>query len=335
MATVRKRSWKLGDTTKTAWLVDYQDRQGKRRFKTFKRKKDADAYLDKVKAELHLGTHTPDSESITVEQIAELWLQSCRTGDADRAPLERSTINEYEAHLRMYICDPDMGVGHVKLSRLEYADVTALYSRMADIGRSQAMRFRVRQTLSALLSFAVEQGKVSRHVIRDVSRRRKRRQSREKHEIVIPTKDELRRMIEAARGRFRPFLLTAVFAGLRASELRGLPWRHVDLTDAILRVRQRADRWNVIGPPKSQAANRDIPLAPIVANALREWRLQCPRSSLDLVFPTSRGTVQSATNTRRRELAPLQMTLGIVNGHGRAKYGLHALRHAAASLFID
>ena len=34
--------------------------------------------------------------------------------------------------------------------------------------------------------------------------------------------------MNAAEGRWRPFLLTAIFTGLRASELRGLRWDDVD-----------------------------------------------------------------------------------------------------------
>jgi integrase len=57
-------------------------------------------------------------------------------------------------------------------------------------------------------------------------------------------------MLEHAEGRWRPFIVTVVFTGLRASEMRGLRQQDVDLEDAVLTVRQRADRWNTIGDPK-------------------------------------------------------------------------------------
>src|SRR5215472_3481644 len=41
--------------------------------------------------------------------------------------------------------------------------------------------------------------------------------------VVIPTKDEIRAMLQHA-GRLRPLLITVIFTGLRASELRGLTW---------------------------------------------------------------------------------------------------------------
>ena len=50
-----------------------------------------------------------------------------------------------------------------------------------------------------------------------------------------------------------PLALTAVFTGLRASKLRGLRWQDIDLNKRKLHVRQRADRFNDIGKPKTEA----------------------------------------------------------------------------------
>jgi integrase len=72
-----------------------------------------------------------------------------------------------------------------------------------------------------------------------------------------------------------------MFSGMRASELRGLPWTNVDLDAGVIHVRQRADAWGKIGKPKSKAGSRDIPLAPIVINTLREWKVLCPKRETD------------------------------------------------------
>jgi integrase len=77
--------------------------------------------------------------------------------------------------------------------------------------------------------------------------------------------------------------VTAIFTGMRLSELRGLVWRDVDLEAGIIHVRQRANAWGIMGPPKSKAGKRDIPLAPIVMNTLRSWRSS---SQGELVFGT-------------------------------------------------
>jgi integrase len=76
--------------------------------------------------------------------------------------------------------------------------------------------------------------------------------------VDIPTPDEIKRIVHAATGRVRPFLVTVIFTGLRSSELRGLRWSDVDRKNGELHVRQRADRYNEIGKPKSESGERVI-----------------------------------------------------------------------------
>jgi integrase len=184
-------------------------------------------------------------------------------------------------------------------------------------------------------------GKVSRNVVRDVPHRRHgaaaaRHKVQLEVGVDIPSKDEIRLMLATVQGRWRPLNITAIFSGLRASELRGLRWDpDVDLDKAILHVRQRADRFGSIGSPKSAAGRRSVPLAPIVVNTLREWKLACPRGPLGLVFPNSVGKVESLSTIHYRCLGPLQRSLRLTATGKGPKYGLHSLRHFAASMFIE
>jgi len=188
-------------------------------------------------------------------------------------------------------------------------------------------------SLGSILGHAMTGGLVARNVVAEQPKQHRKRQrkvdGRQRRNleagIDFPTTEELRALL-AANGRWRPFILTAIFTGLRASELRGLMWNDVELDKAVLHVRQRADRWNVLGAPKSDSGKRDVPLVPMVVNALREWRLACPQG--ELVFPTGNGTIWSLPNLYR-SLGPVQR-----ERIGKT-YGLHALRHAAASLFIQ
>src|SRR6516225_6092383 len=92
MATVRKRTWQSGVETKSAWIADYFDQNGKRRQKTFERQRDAKAWLAKTLHEVSEGIHTPESGSITVIEAAQLWL--------DRSSLlEQSTRRQYKSHV--------------------------------------------------------------------------------------------------------------------------------------------------------------------------------------------------------------------------------------------
>src|SRR5262249_3053533 len=150
-------------------------------------------------------------------------------------------------------------------------------------------------------------------------------------------------IIAALSDRWRPLILTTIFTGLRASEIRGLRWANVDLSKRELHVVERADEYNQLGRPKSGSGERTVPLTPMVVSALREWKLQCPNGNLGLVFPTERGLVQGLTIIINRGVVPTQIEAGVTTtvagAHGvpikRAKYpGLHALRHFYASWCI-
>src|SRR4030095_3384504 len=88
----------------------------------------------------------------------------------------------------------------------------------------------------------------------------------------VPSVEEIQTILTKAEGRWRPLLVTAVFTGMRSSELRGLTWGDVDLKKKIIHVRQRANLWGEIGAPKSMAGHREIPMSPPVINTLREWK---------------------------------------------------------------
>lgn len=330
MASIRKRTWGGG---KTAYVADYTDQHGKRHIKTFSTKKAADAWLVAARHEVSHGVHTPASASLTVAEAGALWIEQ---GEIDG--LERSTLMQYRQHLDYHIRP---FVGATKLADLSPAAVQAFRNRLIAEGRSRVMAAKVVASLGALLAHALSIGKVGRNVVRDQSRQTRRHARLEKrHEkrlqvgVDIPTKDEIRAMLAHADGGWRPLIVTAIFTGLRASELRGLQWCDVGLDAGELTVRQRADRWGIVGSPKSDAGKRVVPLAPAVVNALREWRLACPKGDADLVFPNGKGRVQQLTAIHYRGLGTVQEAAGIAEG-GKPKYGLHSLRHAAASLFIE
>ena len=145
---------------------------------------------------------------------------------------------------------------------------------------------------------------------------------------IFPLPAEIAAIIRAAKGRWRPLLIVAAFTGLRASELRGLRWTDVDLKAGVTRVAQRADKHGQIGPPKSKAGRRTVPIGPFVVNTLKEWRLQNPHA---LVFCNGAGNVESLENIVQRGLIPTLTAAGLKGKYG----GMHAFRHFYASWCIN
>lgn len=337
--STRKRTWTTpnGDK-KTAWLVDYKDQSGKRRAKQFRTKKDADEYADRSRTEIRQGVHTHDRDSITVADAAKLRISAA---EADK--LERSTTKRYEELHRLYIVKR---FSEKKLSALTKSDLLDYRLELLK-SLSRAMASKVLREFSAILSNAQEMGGVAQNVASEI---KIARATRDRPQVQPPERADLKKMIEAASDTERPFILTAILTGLRSSELRGLRWQDIDLAAGTITVRQRADQWGTIGPPKSDAGRRTIPVPPELVAELKRWKLRCPHSRLGLAFPSARGTPLRHNNILRRLYFPLQLRAGLsapktgrdgepvkdANGEVilTGKYGFHDLRHAAASGWI-
>lgn len=339
--SVRKREWTTGTGLKReAWVVDYSDGSGKRRLKTFRRRKDADTFAATATVEIHQGTHVADGDTVTVREAGNLWLISC-----DHLGLERSTRDQYESHLRLHISP---FIGATRLTKVTIPLVRSFQDKLRSEGRSSAMIKRVTVSLGGILSDAQERGLVARNVVHEMQKQRRQRASKvEKRQraalrygVDIPTSEEIRAILTAAEGRYRPFIVTAALTGMRSSELRGLSWADVDLNKGYIHVRQRADKYQVIGMPKSDAGQRSIPLTPLVIKTLAEWRDACPKGELDLVFPNQAGNVEWHQNIIKRGFHPTLIKAGVTvaaeDGKPKAKYtGLHTLRHWFASWCIN
>ena len=250
MASVRKRTLPSG---KTAWQADYVDQAGKRRSRQFSTKRAATEFLTTAAYEVRSGIHTADGSSITVAMAADLWLSRCET-----ERLEESTVRQYRQHVTHHIAPL---IGETKLSRLT-APVVDQWLQDLLKTRSRALTRKVRTSLVSLLSDAMRRGLVGQNVAANVKLAVRRAEA---EAAVIPTKDQIRGLIAAADGFFRPLMLTAIFTGMRASELRGLEWRHVDFVTGDILIRQRADFRGRIGPPKAR-----------LAGGISRWRRSSP-----------------------------------------------------------
>lgn len=330
MASVRKRLLPSG---KQVWQCDYRDGSGARRSKQFALKKEADAFLVKAQHEVGQGSHVADSASITVAEAADLWLAR-----AANEGLERSTLDQYRQHRDLHII-PE--IGSLKLNKITAPAVQAFADRLAK-ARSRAMVRKVLVSLSGIFSEAQRVGKAANNPVSAV---RVRVSKRDTGRVEMPSKVELRAILKATPDKHKPFIFTAAFTGMRSSELRGLTWADVDLKKAVVHVRRRADKYNKISFPKSEAGTRDIPLAPTVVTVLKAWKEKCPKGDLDLVFPNGNGGVENHGNLLNRVFWPIQIEAGVSTDTGKvdddgqpvmdAKYSLHALRHAAAALWIE
>ena len=328
-----------------AWIVDYVDQEGDRHIETFKKKRDADDRENQVGVAVREGTHTAKSKSATIAEAAQAWLDYVKSNGRQRA-----TLHQYGNHM-----DHISGrIGDIKLANLSATRVNQFRNDLL-LGTDKfpaqkpVNARKILTSLKSILTNAQRSGMVAQNVALSV---KIETDGREPLEIGkdIPSTEEIRKIIQVLdklaeevklnpkrkkSARLRPALMTIIFTGLRASELRGLRWQDIDLKAGKLTVRQRADKYHEIGRPKTKAGVRTIPLAPHLVNILREWKLACQPGALGLAFPSPKGEIDQYSNLVRK-FTQVVRDAGLLDHLGEPKYtGLHSLRHFYASWCIN
>ncbi len=269
---------------------------------------------------------------------------------------EESTLRQLRQHVNLHILT-DTVFASLKCEDIGTPEVQAHLDRL--YGRiSPAMTVKVRTTLSQIFKFGSRRGYVSFNPVRDteIAITSRPAAGEEGEKFILPPKEHIRRLLQTAgsydnTGRAEAIVRVWMFGGLRASEMRGLPVRTLsfDLAQPKLRVDQRANRKDEIGPPKSKAGRRDIPLGTDTVKALNRWLEARPAS--ELVFPNEEGGVWSYQNIWNRFWVPLMNHAGLVTDESASAtvrnwskaqaefkqpaFGPHMLRHVYASLQIE
>jgi integrase len=328
MATIRERHWQSASgEDRTAWIADFFDAQGTRRQKTFRLKKDADAWLVQARHQVAAGTFTPESTSVTIKEAIDLWLQR-----AGAEGLEHGTQVQYAQHAAHLL---KLIAGDLKLAKLTQARVEQLRDDLLR-AHNRPMAKKILASFKGVLREAKRRNLVAQNVAAETTiGANGRHTKRLKVGVDLPTTDEFKAMLDAARdARERSMLCLAGIAGLRASEFRGLPWTDLNFgAEPSVTVTQRADAWGTVGSPKSESAHRTIELGSVTVRALKEWRLAQP-SGRTLVFGTVSDRPDMLGNLQDRVLDKVQVRAGVVDRDGKAKYAWHALRHFAITSWI-
>lgn len=333
MASIRKIKYrKKNGQLSNYWQVSYYDEAGKQRRKNHGKQSDAYAYKVKIEGELLGGSHIPDKKSVTVKMAADSFIKSFER-DMISGKRERSTWKQYRSHINLHI-NP-YPIAEKLLNGLRSSDCrTYLDELQPKIGDSQAAKVMV--TLRMILGYGAERDWLQGNPASTV---RVKRHTRRVRKLVIPQKNEIKKLLESAEemgAREHAFACLGFFCGLRPSELRGFPVSGVKLGNIV--INQRADQWGKIGAPKTTKSSRTIPMGQYTAKVVKKWAEEVKEG---LLFPSEAGTPVNYQNLYKRFWKPLHIKAGLYvektdteKAEGKI-YTLHTMRHVAASLWIE
>jgi len=233
-------------------------------------------------AKAHRGVPAP-SRGWRLDAYLDYWLEEVvrRTG-------RPATYALYETLTRLYL---KPGLGTRSLTRLSVPMMQEFLNSRLEAGDSVAKVQAMRKVLSSALTRAMREELITRNVAQLVTLPSWNRQ-----EVGAWSADEARRFLHAARDSelYPAFLLLLVY-GLRRGEVLGLRWSDIDFDEGVIRVRQqvqRVGRHLLIGPTKTNASRRDLPMVEIARMALMGIQQRTSQRSSqdhDLVFTTSTG----------------------------------------------
>jgi integrase len=315
---------RMGYVVKTPagnFRANWRDPAGKQKAKTFKTKKEANAYLADTTSTINQGGYVdPRAGRVRFRTFAARW-ESARTVEARTAERTASVLR---AHLL-----PQWGnwpIGKI--------DHMAVQQWVTDVGRTRAPATVTKclTTMRMILRAAVRSRLIANNPT-DGIRVAARRQSEVEPEPL--TRDAFfRQLLPAVPLQHRAIVCAAAGAGLRWGECAGLSWGAVDLDAGRLRVGQVAVETPgsvTLRPfPKSAAGVRTVPIPDFLAVALQARRLAAggdpdPRA---LVFAGPTGSPPRRANFRKRVWLPSLV---------RAKLSgvrFHDLRHCYATWLV-
>ena len=127
---------------------------------------------------------------------------------------------------------------------------------------------KIRNLMSVLFNHACRYEFFDRNPIRLVRQGAKR-----KCAPNVLTPEEIKTLINGLALRERTLVLIAVSTGLRQSELFGLKWSDINFDNATLYV-TRSIVCGVVGPCKTEASQKPVPIHSLLVETLLQWREQ-------------------------------------------------------------
>ena len=177
--------------------------------------------------------------------------------------------------------------------------------------------------------------------LRDTERPRDLREQEKDMQVMTP--DQIPAFLKAVESReYKALFLMAIMTGARQGELLGLKWGDLDFEAKQVYI-QRTFTKGRFFPTKTKGSKRKIDLSPILISELKKWKLSCPRTDLELMFPNEAGEPMNYSNMVQRHFLPALVKAGIIEMEIRKqrkidrgqKVRFHDLRHTYASLMIE
>lgn len=337
MAKVSRRRRKVGVDAggrpvyrDEGWKVRYVDPDGAEKLRVFAKKADAARYATEVEHRKLSGLYVdPTAGRVTFREYAEAWRIA--------QPHRPSTAEQVESRLRLHAYPT---IGDRPIASIRPTQLQALVK-----DRAQAMAPSTLENLVTWVATIFKAAVRDRIITTSPAEGLKLPAVGDPDPVVPFDLDAVDALAEALPARLQAMVALGVGAGLRSGEVLGLTLDRVNFLKKELRV----DRQLLtptggpceLGPPKTKASRRTIPLPDVVIQALAAHVKAFPPVELELFDRVEREVVTRKflfTNARGEAIRRArwgETWAAAVAKAGQAKgTRFHRLRHTYASLLI-
>lgn len=257
------------------------------------------------------------SRLLTMSQLIEHYRR--RELSVDNTWKSHATKMGYENYLKRWIA-PRWGTN--PLNKIKAIEVES-WLRQLPLARGSCAK--IRNIMSVLFNHACRYELYFENPIHLVRQSAKRRR--------VPNilhVDEIKRLLDNVGSLPCLLIFLDVTTGLRQSELFGLRWSDLDFDNGEINI-VRSVVHGVISRCKTESSAKPIPMDPLLAEMLKEWRkVTRYRSDDDWVFASKRANGKRpiwGQSIMRKQIHPAIEKLGI-----KKRIGWHTFRHSYSTL---
>jgi integrase len=235
-----------------------------------------------------------------------------------------STRARDEANLRNHVLPR---FARTRLGSMDHFEIREWVTDLTDSGLAPATVQKIHQVLSKALRAAVDGKKLPNN---PADRVPLPAIEREEMRFLLPS--EINQLVELVPRRSSALVLLDCYAGLRIGEIAGLRRGRLDLVGGTVRVAETAVEVRgelQLGPPKTKAGRRTVPIPGFVVEALVEHLDQFVDRDPDaFVFAGASGGILRPNAWRQRVWNKATRAAGVEGVRP------HDMRHTAISLWI-
>ncbi len=344
MAKLYKRKKQLKDKETVYYVVRFKDGNGQQRDTQFKRRYEAEAFIEELSELVKSGTLTSRA-NMPFRDLADQFMQASMIGRNGRRPITRKTAGSYKLYLNGHVLPR---IGDMPIIEINRSVLNQLVQELVAALTRRASARQAFAVTKVCMTYAVEMGYLQANpalgiVVRDDPSEYIDKTGAENNEerIAVPTRAEVRRILETAKERRDkhphqqvreawkrgyPMFMFLAMTGVRSSEMRAVRWGDIDWDNKLVKIRRSADADTCeIGPLKTKHAIRDIPLPKPLFDELNFIK----KDDNSLIFGGIKSQRPSAHSTISYYYwHPLLEEAGV------RKLGIHSLRHYYATQLL-